>query len=350
MRAGRQAGEQIVHLPDRALQGRDHVGAEFGIVGVALGVARDQAQLAHQILDVVHDEGEAAVELVEALGVGERLLAARLGDIGGGLDAGGAEQVEILPVEPPAEGRVGEDDEAGDLAAMDQRHAGPGVVDRGEPCGHGDARLALDQPAVADRVEIDHEAARFDMAEQRLGAVAGGDRHVPVPAAGRRQAIALVADHEQAAGRAADVGERLDHPLLDRRAGPALVPDRVGEAQPFLAIIVAMLEQMLGEHDPEPGAQLGRRQQDQSRQRHHEDDADLADPRPVAADDLHRPRRQHHRDQISEDDDQRDRLEGRGPRDLDLPGRVADAEREQGRERGEDQAAQREQLRRPARG
>ena len=73
--AGREAGEQIVHLPDRALQRRDHVGAEFGIVGVALGIARDQAELADQILDVVHDEGEAAVELVEALGVGERLLA-----------------------------------------------------------------------------------------------------------------------------------------------------------------------------------------------------------------------------------------------------------------------------------
>ena len=104
-RAGRQAGEQVVHLLHRALQGRDHVGAEFGIVGVALGVAGDEAELADQILDVVHDEGEAAVELVEALGVGERLLAARLGDIGGGLDAGGAEQVEILPVEPAADRR-----------------------------------------------------------------------------------------------------------------------------------------------------------------------------------------------------------------------------------------------------
>ena len=94
----RRASRSFILL-HRALQGRDHVGAEFGIVGVALGVAGDEAELAHQILDVVHDEGEAAVELVEALRVGERLLAARLGDIGGGLDAGGAEQVEILPVE-----------------------------------------------------------------------------------------------------------------------------------------------------------------------------------------------------------------------------------------------------------
>ena len=45
-------------------------------------------QLADQILDVVHDEGEAAVELVEALRVGERLLAARLGEIARHLAAG----------------------------------------------------------------------------------------------------------------------------------------------------------------------------------------------------------------------------------------------------------------------
>ena len=79
-----------------------------------LGIARHQAELGDQILDVVEDEGEAAVELVEAAGVGERLLAARLGDIGGGLDAGGAEQVEILPVQPAADGGMFEDDEAGE--------------------------------------------------------------------------------------------------------------------------------------------------------------------------------------------------------------------------------------------
>ena len=104
--AARQAGEQVVHLAHRALQRRDHVGAELGIVGVALGIARDQAELAHQILDVVHDEGEAAVELVEAVGVGERLLAARFGEIARRLDAGGAEQVEILPVERPPHKRM----------------------------------------------------------------------------------------------------------------------------------------------------------------------------------------------------------------------------------------------------
>ena len=74
-RVRREAGEQLVHLADRGLQRRDHVGAELGIVGVALGVAGEQRQLADQILDVVEDEGEAAVELLEPLRIGERFLA-----------------------------------------------------------------------------------------------------------------------------------------------------------------------------------------------------------------------------------------------------------------------------------
>jgi hypothetical protein len=66
---GGEAREQVVHLADRALERRDHVGAEFGIVGVALGIAGQQRQLADEVLHVVEDEGEAAVELLEAAGV-----------------------------------------------------------------------------------------------------------------------------------------------------------------------------------------------------------------------------------------------------------------------------------------
>ena len=168
---------------------------------MALGIARDQAELAHQILDVVHDEGEAAVELVEALRVGERLLAARLGDIGSGLDAGGAEQVEILPVERPAEGRISEDDEPREPAAMDERHARPGLIERGEPGRDRNAQLAERERAVPDRVEVEHEAVRLDMAEQSLGAVARRRGALPVPAAGGGEPVMLVAG--RAAGRRA---------------------------------------------------------------------------------------------------------------------------------------------------
>src|SRR3546814_19321213 len=50
-----KAGKQVVHLADRALQRRDHIGPELGLVGMTFGVARNPAQLADQILDVVQD-------------------------------------------------------------------------------------------------------------------------------------------------------------------------------------------------------------------------------------------------------------------------------------------------------
>ena len=73
-----EPGEEVVHLLHRAVQGRDHVLAELGLVGVPLGIADDEAQLADQILDVVDDEGEAPVEFLEPLGVHQRLLPVRL--------------------------------------------------------------------------------------------------------------------------------------------------------------------------------------------------------------------------------------------------------------------------------
>ena len=120
-----------------------------------------------------------------------------------------------------------EDDEAGEPAAVDQRNAGPGALHAGEPGGHrGCCASPLDQPAVADRLEIEDEAVLLDMAEQRLGALAGAGtspRSSSSAPAGLSRSM-LVGEQQQAAGRAADVGERLHHPLLERRAVLALRP------------------------------------------------------------------------------------------------------------------------------
>ena len=96
----------------------------------------------------------------------------------------------------------------------------------GQPGRHRRAaRSPCDQPAVADRVEIEDEAALLDMAEQRLGAVAGrAAAPLQFQRAGGRQPAMLVGEQQQAAGRAADVGERLHHALLERRAVVALRP------------------------------------------------------------------------------------------------------------------------------
>ena len=213
------------------MQGRDHVGAELGIVGVALGVAGDEAQLADQILDVVHDEGEAAVELVEALRVGERLLAARLGEIARRLDAGGAEQVEILPVERPPDERMLEDDEADEPVAVDQRHAGPGAVERGQPGRDREPRLARrrSQPARS-RVEIEDVAALLRGSGCSASASVAGLGQVVAPVPARRRRLSRhcsSASSSRPAGALGDVGERLDDPLLERRRRRRAT-DRVG--------------------------------------------------------------------------------------------------------------------------
>ena len=46
---------------------------------MAFGVAREKTQLTHEILDIMHDEGEAPVEFIEAASIGKRLLSAGLG-------------------------------------------------------------------------------------------------------------------------------------------------------------------------------------------------------------------------------------------------------------------------------
>ena len=60
----------------------------------------------------------------------------------------------------------------------------------------------------------------------------------------------------------------------------AFAPDRVGEAQPFLAIVVAMLEHVLGDGDAQPGARLARGSSDEGGGGHHRDEPELAERGP----------------------------------------------------------------------
>ena len=75
----RKARKQIVHPCRRILERCNHVGAEFWIVGVALGVAGDERELADKVLHIMHDEREPPVELVEAANVRQCFLPLRFG-------------------------------------------------------------------------------------------------------------------------------------------------------------------------------------------------------------------------------------------------------------------------------
>ena len=79
---------------------------------------------------------------------------------------------------------------------------------------------------------------------------------------------------QDAAGGIEDIGESLDHPLAERRPAAPGATQRGGEAQPFGAIIVAVLEQMLGEFDLGPAARAGARQQHHGADGHHRQQRD----------------------------------------------------------------------------
>ena len=167
--AGRKPGEQVVHLACTELCSvSDHVGAEFGIVGVALGIARDQAELADQILDVVEDEGEAAVELVEALRLGERLQAAaprRYSSPPAGRRRGTGRNPPSRAAGAPAGGRSPPARPAGRCGSAECRPRPPACPSNS--AGQQGAVVLHLQLAAADAGELDDVAGPLEQRDQR---------------------------------------------------------------------------------------------------------------------------------------------------------------------------------------
>ena len=118
--------------------------------------------------------------------------------------------------------------------------------------------------------------------EPRRSAIASVRRRVRPPSS---------SGSEQQTGRAVgDVGERLDDAFAQRTApfaaGPADCP---GEAQPFLSVVVAVLEQVLGQHRPaaSPRSRAGRQDQQAAATRSQAAGSRLDQPGEIAAE--HRP-------------------------------------------------------------
>src|SRR3546814_11147280 len=63
-------------------------------------------------------------------------------------------------------------------------------------------------------------------------------------------------------------------PFIEGRSSLARAADGVGKANPFVAIIVAMLEEMLGDLHLEPGTKFPGRQQYQCPHQHDENETD----------------------------------------------------------------------------
>ncbi len=93
---------------------------------MGFGIAGQQAQLARQVLDVVHDEGNTAVEIVEAPRLGQRGLPRLFSKIAGQLPTRDAQQIEILPIQPSGQRGSSENDHANQAVEMVKRHNCPG--------------------------------------------------------------------------------------------------------------------------------------------------------------------------------------------------------------------------------
>ena len=196
-------------------------------------------------------------------------------------------------------------------------------------------RSALPAQPPRSAVELDHAPAVLDRAPQRggLGQLArAGPIARPVPVGGDFRARLAVADQQQPAGQIDDVGERLDHALAERRrVGPGAA-ERRGEAQPFGAIIVAMLEQMLGQLDLEPGARARARQEDHQPDGHRREHGDEDSRSPIHTGFADRRGDHRHEQEIAADREQAQRLEAGGARHSDSPAFfLARGKREQGR-------------------
>ena len=123
--------------------------------------------------------------------------------------------------------------------------------------------------------------------------------------------------------RIGQVGNRPDHAHVERGRGIARASERRGEARPFVAIIVAVAEQVLGELHPRPGAQPRAGDDgDQGRARPG-DEGGLQHARIVAAERREGARRDDHRGQINGDPDDGETAERGDARGAERPVAVA---------------------------
>jgi hypothetical protein len=141
-----------------------------------------------------------------------------------------------------------------------------------------------------------------------------------------------------------DVRESLDDPLAQRRRVRPAVAERLGEAQPFGAVIVAMLEQVLGDLDLYPTPRAGAGQQHHRAHGHHGEQADHDGRRPIDPGAAKGGGDDGHQREVGADAEQRERLEGRGPREPETPALVVPcAKGEQRRRQCDREAAPLEQ-------
>ena len=164
-------------------------------------------------------------------------------------------------------------------------------------------------------IEIDDKLAAFEKRHrctvQRLA------RNIdPRPLPARRQFHpAFFAGGQQQARRAiGNIGHRLHDPFAQGRRLRASAAHRIGETNPFGAVVIPVLEQMLGQHDTQPAAHFWRRQHRQRCHARQQQKSKLQHAAVITPDIVNALRDQHHHHQIDADHQQRERLESKAAR------------------------------------
>ena len=109
---------------------------------------------------------------------------------------------------------------------------------------------------LAQLIKIGDETIAFEGAT--CCSVDRHHRHVrsrPLPARCKRQFSAITAGQQQASRTLGNIGQRSDHTLAQRSTFGTRLTDRPVEPEPFGAVIVPQLEQVLDHSHPQPAAQ-----------------------------------------------------------------------------------------------
>ena len=247
------------------------------------------------------------MEIIELGSFGQGGLPGVFSQIRSQLAPADAEQIEVFPIEFAGMAGPGQHHHPDHPVEMQQRNQCPGFGLGQQPFGQRMRRIR----GGAQLVEIGDEPIVLE--SPRLGCLKRHRGHVgswPLPPRCQRQFAAITAGEQQAGRAFRDIRQGSDHALAQRRAIGSDLANRAVEPQPFGAIIVAVLEQVLDDRHPQPAPQPLRGRQGQRSDRGDHDKADLQQYGIVASSKSKPLRRRHHRDQIGADQPERDRLEG----------------------------------------
>ena len=204
----------------------------------------------------MHDEGKAAVKFIKALRIRKRLLAARFGEVACNLSPDNAEQIEILPIKHPRNRGAFKDYNACQPPKMDKRDHRPRPRFAQQPFGDMACVFVSAASAGANLIKLNHTAARFKplrgfAACRECGRV----NQLPIPPRARDKPTRRIGEQQYTARRLGNIGHRLNDARFKRNRALTGPSERISKAQPFGAVIITVLKQMLGNLDAKPSAQ-----------------------------------------------------------------------------------------------